>query len=139
MRTAHDQLGARVRESQSILTELVGSRRLKLSLTESMVDWIEDSKNLETCVLNARKFGCKLINRLSVSVPGQRQLAEPNSTAGIIVSRGAKFDIVICTTVRSRKGLLDTFVEPRGKRCQVFGSIEFGILQLLWQGLSDQG
>jgi len=110
----------------------MGSRRLKLSLTESMVDWIEGSKDLETCALNARKFGCGFINRTSASLPGQRQPPEPNSTVGIIVSRGAKFDIVIRTTIRSREGLLDTFVEPLGKRCQVFGGVEFGILELFW-------
>ena len=50
--------------SQSTRTELTRRRCLKLSMTESTIDWIEGSKNLETCALGAGKFGYKVVDKL---------------------------------------------------------------------------
>ena len=52
-------------------TELVGRRRLKLSLMESTVDWIDGSKNPETSTLYARMSQRQFTHRLSASVPSQ--------------------------------------------------------------------
>jgi len=117
----------------------MGRRRLKLFLIESTVDWIEGSKNLETCALDARKFGCKFGNRMGINLPGQCQPPGLDSTVGIVVSWGAKLDIMIRLTVRSRKGLLNTVIKPQGKRCQVIGGVEFGILQLGWLWVERSG
>ena len=70
----------------------------------------------------------QFINRVSVSLPGQRYSPSLDSIVGVIVSRRAKFDVLIRTTIRNRKDLLRPFVELLGKRRQVFGSVEFGIL-----------
>jgi len=110
----------------------MGRRFLKLSLTESTVDWIEGSKNPETCALCARKFGCQLVGGVSVSVPGQCQPPSLDSTLSIMVSGGAEFDVLIRTTIRHRKDPLYPFVKPLGKRFQVFGGFEFGRLQFVW-------
>ena len=45
-------------------TEVMERRRLKLSLMESTMDWIEGSKNVETCALCARMSWRKFINRV---------------------------------------------------------------------------
>jgi hypothetical protein len=74
---------------------------------------------------------------MSISLPGQCQSPRLDSTAGIVVSQGAKFDEFIRITIRHRKHLLQPVIEPLGKRCQVLGGVEFGILQLLWPRLSD--
>ena len=120
-----------VQEYQRTRTELVGRRRLKLSLIESTVDWIEGSKNTETCALYARKFQHRHIVGASVSLPSQRQPPGPDSIFGIIVSRGAKFDILVRITVRSRKDLFHPLVKLLGKSCEVARGVEFGVLQLL--------
>ena len=114
-----------IQQYQRIRTELVGRRRLKLSLMESTVAWIEGSKNTETCALYARNFECRRINRAGVSSPSQRQPPGPDSTFGIIISRRAEFDVLIRITVRSRKDLLHPFVELLGKCCQIVGGVEF--------------
>ena len=71
----------------------------------------------------------KFINRVSANLPSQRYLPAADSIVGIIVSRGAKFDVLIRTTIR--EDLLHPFVERLGKRFQVFIVVEFGISQLL--------
>ena len=58
---------------------------------------------------------------MDASLPGQL------STVGILVFRGAKFEIL--TTIR--KNPLYFSVEPAGEVRQVFGGVEFGLLQLL--------
>jgi hypothetical protein len=73
----------------------VGRRRLKLPLIVFAVDRIEGSKNPETCALYARMSRRRFINRVNVGLPSERQLPAPDSTAGIIVSWGAKFDVLI--------------------------------------------
>ena len=107
----------------------MGRRRLKLSLIESTVDWIEGSKNPETCALCARSSGYQFVSKVSVSLPGQCQLPALDSTPGIVISRGAKFDVLIPMTIQSRKDLLHPFVELLRKRCQVLSGVEFRILQ----------
>jgi len=72
---------------------------------------------------------CQIIHRVSANLPSQRQLATTDSVVGIVVSRGAKFDVLIPTTIG--KYLLHSFVERLGKRFQVFVVVEFGISQLL--------
>ena len=72
---------------------------------------------------------CQIIHKVSTNPPSQRQLPATDSVVGIVVSRGAKFDVLIPTTVR--KDLLHPFVERLGKRFQVFVVVEFGISQLL--------
>ena len=109
---------------QGIRTELVGRRCIKLTLIESTVDWIEGSKNVETCALCARKLWCQFVSRVSVSLPGQCQPPALDSTVGIVISQGAKFDVLILMTIRRRKDLLYPFVKFLGKRCQVLGGIE---------------
>ena len=121
-----------VQNYRSGRTELVGRRRLKLSLIESTVDWIEGSKNPETCALCARKFGCYFGSRVSVSLPSQYQFPALDSILGIMISWGAKFHVLIPTTVRRRKDLLYPFVELIGKRYQVLGGIELRMLQFGW-------
>ena len=74
----------------------------------------------------------RFINSVSVGLPSQRQPPGPNSTARIVVSRGAKSDILIRIAIRHRKNLLYPFVEPLRERCQIFGGVEFGILKLPW-------
>ena len=69
-------------------------RSLKLSLTESTVDRIEGSKNPETCVLCAGEYGRQFVNGVKVSLPSERQPPGLDSILGIIISKGAKFDIL---------------------------------------------
>ena len=125
-------VGSGAQEYQSTRTELIGRRRLKLSLIESAVVWIEGSKDAETCALYARMFGHQFINAVGVGLPSQRQLPGLDSALGIIISPGAEFDVLILAVIRSRKDLLHPFVESLGKLCKVFGGVEFGFLQLLW-------
>ena len=120
-----------IQEYQRTRTELVGRRRLKLSLIESTVDWIEGSKNTETCALYARNFESQRVNRATVSSPRQRQPPGPDSTVGIVISRGTKFDILIRIAVRSRKDLFHPLIKLLGKCCEVARGVEFGVLQLL--------
>ena len=74
----------------------------------------------------------QLIDRVNGNLPGQRQPPGPDSTVGIIVSQGAKPDVLIRVTIRNRKHLLYPLVESLGKQRQVVGSVEFRIPQLLW-------
>jgi len=74
----------------------------------------------------------QFINRANVSLPSQSYPPGLDSVVGIIVSRRAKLDVLIRMAVRSRKDLLHPLVELPGKRRQVFGGVEFRILQLLW-------
>ena len=99
---------------------------------ESTVVWIEGSKNAETCALYAREFGCGFADIMSVSLPCQRQLSGLDSALGIVISWGAEFDELILMAIRSRKDLLQPFVELLGKFCNIVGGVEFGVLQLLW-------
>ena len=126
-----------IHEYQSVRTELMGRRRLKLSLIESTVDWIEGSKNPETCALCARMSRRKFVQKVSANLPSQCQLSGLDSTAGIIISRRAKLDILVRMAIRNRKDLLYPSVKLLGKCCQVLGGVEFRILQLLWLRLSD--
>ena len=135
MRTARDRLGAVLdQKCQRIRTDLVGRRCLKLSLIEFTVDWIEGSKNSETCALRARMSRSRFINKVSVNLPSQRYPPGLDSVVEIVVSRRTKFDVLICTATRGRKDLLHPFVELLGERCQVLGVVEFRIRQLLWLG-----
>ena len=77
-------------------------------------------------------FGHQLINAVSVGLPSQRQLPGLDSALGIIISRGAEFDVLILAVIRSRKNLLHPHVEFLGKLCEVFEGVEFGIFQHLW-------
>ena len=61
-----------VQEYSRTRTEFVGSRSVKLSLMESTVDWIEGSKNVETCALYARMSQYQFINKVGVNLPSQR-------------------------------------------------------------------
>jgi len=70
----------------------------------------------------------QFVNGVGASLPSQRQPPSPDSVVWIVVSRGAKLDILIRDVVRHRKDLLYTFVELLGKRFQVLRGIEFGIL-----------
>ena len=74
----------------------------------------------------------QLIHRVSASLPSQPELPTLDSTFGVSFSRGEEFDVLIRVATRNRKGLLHPFVESLGKCCQVFGGVEFGMLQLLW-------
>jgi len=105
----------------------VGSRRLKLSLIQSTVDWIEGSKHSETCALYARMSQRQFINRVSMSSPSQSYPPGLDSVVGIIVSRKSKFDVLICTAIRSREDPLHPFVELLGERCQVLRVVEFRV------------
>ena len=67
------------------------------------------------------------INRVSISLPSQRYPPGLDSVVEVIVPRRTKFDVLICTAVRSRKDLFHSFVELLGERCQVLGVVEFGI------------
>jgi len=118
--------------ARSIRTDFVGSRRLKLSLIVSTVDRIEGSKDAATCALYAKMSRRRFINRVSMSLPSQSYFPGLDSVVGIIVSRRAKFNVLICMAIRSRKDLLHPFVELPGKSCQVLRGVEFGIFQLLW-------
>ena len=69
---------------------------------------------------------------MSVSSPSQRQLPGLDSTLGVIISWGAKLDVLVLIAAQRRKDLLHPFVELLGKRCKVVGGVEFRILQLLW-------
>ena len=69
---------------------------------------------------------------LSVSLPSQCQLPGLDSALGIIISRGAKLDILVLMAAQRRKDFLQPFVELLGKCCKVVGGVEFGMLQLLW-------
>ena len=99
---------------------------------ESTVDRIEGSKNPEICPLFERKFWCQFVNRVSVGLPCQHQPPRLDSIVQIIFSQGKKFDVLVRIINRTRKDLLDPFVEPLGEGCQVFEGVEFGMLQLLW-------
>ena len=80
----------------------------------STMDWIEGSKNSETCGLYARKFRCQFSNEMSASLPGQRQPPGLYSILGIIIPGRAKFDVLSCLV--TRKDPLDSFIEFLGKR-----------------------
>ena len=80
----------------------------------------------------------QLIDEVSANLPSQRQPPSPDSTAGIVISWGAKSDILIRGTIQNRKDLLHSFVEFLGKKRQVIGGVESGILQLSGYGLSDR-
>ena len=67
------------------------------------------------------------INRVSMSLPSQRYPPGLDSVVEIVVSRKSKFDVLICTAVRSRKDLLHPFIELLGERCQVLRVVEFGV------------
>ena len=67
-----------------------------------------------------------------MNLPSQRQPPGFDSAVRVIISRGAKFNELIRQGIRARKDLLYAFVELLGKRCQIFGGVEFGILQLVW-------
>ena len=94
-------------------------------------------KNSETSALCTSKFGCQIISSVSLDLPSQSQPPGPDSAAGITISRGAKFDVLICVAIRHRKDLLHPFIEPLGKRFQVLGGVEFRMFQFLWLRLSD--
>jgi len=113
------------RECQNARTDLVRRRRLKLSLIESTVDWIEGSKNSETCALCTRMSRSRFINRVGVNLPSQSYPPGLDSVVEIVVPRRTKFDVLICTATRSRKDLLHSFVKLLGERCQVFGVVKF--------------
>ena len=49
-------------------------------------------------------------------LPCQHQLPGSDPIVGIIVSRGAKFDVLVRMTIRNRKDLFYAFVEFLGKR-----------------------
>ena len=97
---------------------------------ESTVDWIEGSKNPETCALDVWGFECRFANRVCISLPSQRQSPSLDSKLGVIVPRGTEFDVLSHLVVR--KDHLYPFVEPLDNRCQVFLGVESGIPQLLW-------
>ena len=99
---------------------------------ESTVVWIEGSKSAETCALYARMFRHQFINTVRVNLPSQQQLPGLYSTFRIIISRGAKLDILVLMAAQWRKYFLQPFVELLGKCCQILGGVEFGMLQLLW-------
>jgi len=60
-----------------------------------------------------------------MSLPSQRYPPSLDSVVRVVVSRETKFDVLICTAIRSRKDLLHPFVELLGERCQVLGVVEF--------------
>jgi hypothetical protein len=123
-------VGGSVQGYQSGRTELLGRRRLKLSLMESAVDWIEGSKNFATSALYTGVCGRRRIGGASVSLPCQRQPSSPDPIVGIIVSWGTKSDVLVRGAVRNRKDLLHPLVEPLGKRREVFWGVEPGEFQL---------
>jgi hypothetical protein len=120
----------RVQGATSIRTELVARRPLKLSLMASTVDRIEGSKNPETWVLCARKFGFKFADKVGMNLPSQCQPPRLDSILGIVIPWGAKFDVL--NRLVLRKDLLYPFVELLGKCFQVFGSVESGTPQFPW-------
>ena len=71
------------------------------------------------------------VHSVSASLPSKRQLPAIDPIGGIMVFRGAKFDVLIRTTIRNRKHLLYLFVELPGKRFQFPGVVESGLLPLL--------
>ena len=77
-------------------------------------------------------FRHQFINTARVSLPGQQQLPSLDSTLGIIISQGAKLDILVLVAAQRRKDLLQSLVELLGECCQILGGVEFGMLQLLW-------
>ena len=72
----------------------------------------------------------QVINRTSTSLPGQSQSTGLDSTVGITILRGAKFDVLSYLVVR--KNLLYPIIEPLGKRFQVPWSIESRAPQPPW-------
>ena len=91
---------------------------------------MDGSKKPETSVLYAWGFECQSINRASLNLPSQRQSPCLDSTREIIVSRGAKSDILSRLIIREDP--LDPFVEFLGKCCQVLWGVELGTTKLLW-------
>ena len=102
------------KEYQNIRTELIVRRCLKLSLIESTVDWIEGSKNPETCVLYAYWFRGRFVGEVCTGLPGQCQPPSFDSTTRIVIPRGAEFDVLSSLIIR--KDLLHSSVESLGKR-----------------------
>ena len=69
-----------------------------------------------------RRFRVRLIDGVGTRLPSQRQSPGLDSTVGVIVPRGAKFDVLSRLVVR--KYLLYPFVKPLGKRVQILGGVE---------------
>ena len=67
-----------------------------------------------------------------MSLPCQRQPSSPDPVLGIIVSWGAKPDVLVRGAVRRREELLHPLIEPLGERGQVFQGVVLGIPQLLY-------
>ena len=67
------------------------------------------------------------IAKVSTGLPSQRQPPGLDSTARIVIPRGAKFDVLSRLVIR--KDLLYPSVKSLGKRFQVLGHVESGTLQ----------
>ena len=65
-----------------------------------------------------------------MGLPSQRQFPTRNPAPGVIIPRGAKFDVLKRLIIR--EDLLYPFVEPLGKCRQVLGGVEPGTIELLW-------
>ena len=117
-------------EYQSTRTELIVRRCLKLSLIESTVDWIEGSKNPETCVLYPQRFRGRFVGKAGTGIPSQHQPPGLDSIVGIIIPRGTKFEILRRLIIR--KDLLHPSVESLGEFFQILGSVESRTPQHPW-------
>ena len=67
---------------------------------QSTVDWIEGSKNPETCELYEWEFGCKFVNRVSENLPSQHELPGLDSILGVVIPRRTKLDILSRLIIR---------------------------------------
>ena len=65
-----------------------------------------------------------------MGLPSQHQSPTRNPAPGVIIPRGAKFDVLKHLIIR--EDLLYPLVEPLGKCRQVLGGVEPGTIELLW-------